>query len=355
MSCDSYLKVLLVLDHAPDYREKFLRQLGLQCSLTVLAQSCEKDSLMAPVERIGYEYIECQSIRFKSFRWFSGFYRLLHKDNWDVICVAFNPHHPWRFVPFLLSSKLRNKWIWWGQIYGRSKSKILTKIRKKLLSKSKGALVYSQSIQRILNKELPFLPVLSFNNSQASRSDYEKIPFRSRNDCGLRFLFVGRPQNRKRLHVLIEIAKKFPDISIRLVGPGMIEFVKKICNELPRNVECYAEASGHLLRSHFEWCDLVANPGHLGLLAVNSACHCRGILVEKKVVHAPEVILAKEASQLFIDFDDYDEVGLIIEKLTKNSEIIENYGLSLYQNGKDRYSIENMVIAHLDIFNKILS
>ena len=66
------LNVLLVLDHAPDYRETFFRELALLTRLTVVAQSCEDDGLAAPLERKGYEYIEIPTKRVAGIYWQLG-------------------------------------------------------------------------------------------------------------------------------------------------------------------------------------------------------------------------------------------------------------------------------------------
>lgn len=345
------MRVLLVLDHAPDYREEFLRQLSCSCSLTVIAQPCEPDGLMPPSERIGYRYIESNTSSIGPFRWFCGFSKLLARD-WDTICVAFNPHHPWRLLPFLLRRSYRKKWVWWGQVYGKSNSKVLSSIRQYFLGSSRAVLVYSKEIQDRLTKELPGISIKSFNNTQASLSDYKRLPFRSNGDGLVRLLFVGRPQDRKRLHVLVNLARERSDVRIRLVGPVMQQYMRNTSLGNIPGVDCFDGAKGDALLSHFEWCDLVANPGHLGLLAVNAAQHFRPIAVQNNVVHAPEVILAREANQVFLNFDNAQEIDSLIQKI-KSAGWLQDKAESLHLIGRHRYTIENMVQVHIDLFSSL--
>lgn len=339
-------KALLYLEHAPDYREAFLRELSEFFELTVVAQSCEADGLRAPTHRIGYRYIELNNTFGKSIRFNFQLPRIIKDVNPDIICVNLNLRHPIRVFNFIFKSK--EKWIWWGQVYGRNKSPLLDNFKKYLIRNSAGALVYSDDIVAKLNMS----NVKSFDNSQYSRKDYIQLENNIEKSV-LKCLFVGRPQKRKRLELIINIAKKRKDLEFRLVGPSMEDFFKDTI--LPNNVELFPAASGNELQKHFKWCNIVVNPGHVGLLVMNSACHNRPIVIDSKVEHAPEVILAKEANQHFIDFLNEREINDFFDELIKNPNNIISKGEELYNYSINKYTIEEMALKHKIMFEEVIN
>lgn len=343
-------RVLLVLDHAPDYREEFLAELATRCRLTVLAQPCRMDGLTEPGKRSDYEYIPGLTRKFGPLRWMPGFSQILHSEQWDVLCVALNFRHPWRFIPFLLSPGLRRRWLWWGHVYGRNESSLLAAIRRWFLKRGAGVLVYSEEIAARLSNESASIKALSFNNTHSRKGDYVSAPLRDDGGSEARFLFVGRPQERKRLHVLVDMARRRPDVRVRLVGPSMESFAAEHLGGVPDNVELFGAAHGKELTNHFEWCDMVANPGHIGLLAVNAAEHGRAVAVQEGVTHAPEVALAREAGQVFLDFEDSERVDRLIETIKGNRRWLKDLSARIAEIGREKYTIEYMVEKHLEAF-----
>lgn len=348
---DNVVKVLLVLDHAPDYREDFLRLLSSYCDLTVLAQPCHVDNLAPPTERKGYKYIELAPRVFGPLRWLTTPGAVLDWQAFDVLCVAWNPRHPWRIVPLLRRPWLRRRWIWWGQVYGRSGNLVLRLVRRVLIRLSSGALVYSEDIAKRLAAELNSVPVMSFNNSSTLRRDFRACPWSDADRP--RFLFVGRPQDRKRLDRALALARRYPEVLFRFVGPGMLDFLSQLMCPLPDNVEVFDRATGKELERHFECSQLVINPGHLGLLAVNAAQHRRGLAVQSDARHAPEVILAQQAGQIFMDFDDPQETSTLIATVQQQPERIRRLGLRIQEVALARYTVENMVEVHLAMFRAV--
>lgn len=344
----SNLKILFYLDHAPDYREAFLQNLSQYYNLTVIAHSCEKDGLKPPAFRKGYKYIELNKTIGNKIRLNVEFSKILGEVKPDVICVALNLRYPFRILKFLTNIELRKKWIWWGQIYGRNNNPVFNKLKIGLIRKSAGALVYTDNI---VNK-LGMKNIQSFDNSQYSHKDYVKLKNDFKNSV-LKCLFVGRPQPRKRLEIIINIAQKRKDLFFRLVGPGMIDYFKDI--EVPSNVELFPAAHGKILRQHFKWSNLIVNPGHLGLLVMNSASHNRAIVIDSKVNHAPEVILAKKTNQYFIDFTDDVEVNNFFDELIENPTSLISKGEQLFKYSIKKYTIEEMVRKHRLMFDRIIA
>lgn len=347
-------RVLLVLDHAPDYREEFLADLAGKCRLTVMAQPCHMDGLTEPVKRSGYEYLPCPTRKIGPLRWMSGFSQRLRAEPWDVVCVALNFRHPWRFLPFLLSRRVRKRWLWWGHVYGRNETRFLATVRRWFLERGAGVLVYSEEIAARLAHESRKIRAMSFNNTHSRRDNFIAAGVRGEGASEARLLFVGRPQERKRLDLLVDIARRRSDVRVRLVGPSMDGFVRERLGELPANVELYGAAHGDTLARHFQWCDMVANPGHIGLLAVNAAEHGRPVAVQEGVRHAPEVALAREAGQVFLNFEDPESVDWLIDKIKGDRRWLAELAARISAIGQEKYTIEYMVDKHLEAFVAVL-
>lgn len=335
------MKVLFLIDHAPDYRESFLRKLAEFCDLNILAHPCEKDNLKPPSERKGYTYYELDKTVGGKIRWNLQHEKLIKEINPDVICVALNLRYPLRIMTFLRNRKHRMKWIWWGQIFGRNDNLFLIRFKKYLVSKAIQSLVYTEDIK----SKLAVPKVISFNNSQFSESEYIKL--QNIKSETLNCLFVGRPQKRKRLNLLIDLAERRKDISIRIVGPGTKEFFNQ---PMPPNVELYPSAHQKELVNHFKWSNVVLNPGHVGLLAMNAACHRRPIIIDSKVNHAPEVILAKEANQYFVDFNNTESLDGLLNDLKSNHLLLDAKGQELFDTAMKKYTIEKMADKHMAAF-----
>lgn len=342
-------KVLLVMDHAPDYREDFFRELGKKVDLTVVAQPCEPDSLTPPIKRYGYTYIEKPSKKLFGLIWQRDLKTILNKEKWDIICCDLNLRHLKRVLIFLSNSALWNRWIWRGQIFGRNKSWILDKIRNFLLKKSGGCLVYTDEIAENVQKKFR-IKTYSFNNTQVKEKDFRKGIFDYHS--GIRLLFAGRNQPRKKLERLVHLATRREDVSIKMIGPGMhnIEIPEFLKNS--GKIKRYGYMIGNELNPHFDWADMVINPGHVGLLALNAAKHGKGIVIDSKSQHAPEYIIAKEAKQPFIAFDDDKEVDQFIDDIIKNRWKLKKWGNNLQAIAKEKYTVEHMAKVHLDVFKK---
>ncbi len=341
------MKVLFIIDHAPDYRESFFRGLSEHCDLTVFSHPCEPDGLSAPGQRVGYEYIE-GPLRRKGPFFFLSDGTLPAVSEYDVLCVDFNPRHLWRIGLFLRNKALWKKWVWWGHIYGRSDNFILEQIRLFVLKKSASVLAYSDSIADHLRNKLRDTPVISINNTQVKKSDFMNLSWPPSDS--LKFIFVGRPQERKRLDRIVKLAEWYPSTFWRLIGPDMKEFMQNHFGSLPDNIECFGKTTGNALVSHFEWCHAVVNPGHMGLLVSNAAKHGRPVLVQENERHAPEIILAREADQPFVNFDSREITKRLFSDLSADPGILIDAGERLQETAKQNYTIENMVEKHLEGF-----
>lgn len=345
------MKVLLVLDHAPDYRESFLRQLGNRVELTVVAQPLEPDGLCPPKVRSGYSYVELSSRDLLGFRWQSRLMSLFRGDAWDVICCDLNLRHLARIVSFSFVSSARSRWVWRGHVYGKNNSVLFHVIKKYLLRRGCGCLVYSDIVAERVARDFK-IDAVSFNNSQVSIEEFMLGAFDQHTE--IRFLFVGRNQPRKKLFRLIDLVRRHNDIRLRMVGPSMdsLSIPQDLIDE--GRVEVFGKTMGNELVPHFKWADMVVNPGHVGLLAINAARYGKGIVIDSLSQHAPEYWIAKESCQPFIPFESEAVVDRFIDHIRKNRWKFAQWGEQLQDIAKRKYTIEFMADAHIKVFTSVV-
>lgn len=346
------MKVLLILDHAPDYREIFLRELSKYVDLTVVAQPCERDGLAPPDNRSGYFYAQLPTVRWLGINFQPGLKQLLGREDWDVVCCDLNLRHPTRLFLFLAFRAYRRKWIWRGHIYGKKKSIGLQILKKYLLQNGVGCLAYSEPIAARVFSDFG-VKSFSFNNTQVGENDFLSGVFEEHSE--LRFLFVGRNQPRKKLKRLISLVQRHKDLYVRFIGPGMesLDVPPSLIDS--GNVKIFGKMMGTDLIAHFNWADIVANPGHVGLLTINAAKHGKGIIIDSKSHHAPEYWIAKESGQPFISFDNEKVVDRFVEHVRNNRWRLKQWGKQLQNVAKQKYTIEYMAKVHCQAFKNTIA
>jgi glycosyltransferase involved in cell wall biosynthesis len=99
--------------------------------------------------------------------------------------------------------------------------------------------------------------------------------------------------------------------------------------------------------NHFEWAYAVFNTGGAGLMVMNSARFGRPIFIDIDSHHGPEIQLAKDASQIFLNFGDEKEVDNLIEKCIENRQFLVEKGNCLAQVMKEKYTVEYMAQQYL--------
>lgn len=346
------MKVLFILNHAPHYREYFLRKLGQNIDLTVFAKPCSTENLIEPDERKNYKYFESFSnkvltkfglqLNFKEWK--------LLQENWDIIILSWDLHHVLRYVYFILTRN-KKKIIWMGHIYGTNSSRWMRILRKSLINKSAGVLTYSELIEQKLINDGIRVPVKSFNNSEVSETDIKILPFNFI-ERKLKMLYVGRYQERKRLDRLVDLAKRRKDVEIIIAGNNMENLVK-VFPEIDNltNLNIKGSVLGAELSAVMGWSDIIVNPGHLGLLVINGARFGRPIIIDEESKHAPEVIVAKEAMQFFVNWSDIKVVDEQIDSLINNRKLIIEASKRIVEIVRSKYTIEYMVQTFMEAIN----
>ena len=347
------MKVLLCVDHAPLYREPFFSGLAKECDLTVIASDGVDLKLAYPKVREGYRYLQLEKKSiFKYFLWQKGLVNEVLNNDYDVVCMSFNLRHLDRMLAFFFYRHRAKSWVWRGHIFGGFNNKIVNKFRIFLLRRARATLVYSELITTRLSA-LGYSGAVSFNNSEVLSDDFRAPVKRFLGKSGFRLLFVGRAQKRKKLERLVGLAKRRKDVFVRLVGPGMDELDLSNSDGNQGNIEVFPQTTGPELDHHFEWCDFVANPGHVGLLVMNSARYGVPIVIDNNSSHAPEVWLAREANQVFISWGDDEVVDSFLGSLSAGEIDLFRVGLELQTVACSKYTVEHMVTQHLLVFKDV--
>lgn len=347
------LKVLMILEFAPDYRESFLRMLGDECELTVIAQSCDLVNLNAPENRKNYKYIETASKKRFGFFFQKSLKEIIYQENFDVICSSCNFKYLSRLLIFFSDKKIRSKWVWRGQVFGKNSNSAFLTIKSWIFSKANYLLTYSNFEAEKISQINKKIRAVSYNNSEVSLSEFRlsKMP----KGKSLNLLFVGRYQQRKKIERLFQIAAELEYVQIRLVGPGMKNIKLPENLNITNRVEIFNGVRGEGLNQHFDWTHIVVNPGHLGLLVLNAARHNKAIVVDKRSDHAPEVEVAYNSHQPFIDFSNLREAKSFFNSLLGNTQALSSWANDLQLYAKKEYTIEHMVETHMNVFNIVSS
>jgi len=330
------ITVVYIINYAPNYRDVFLQELGKYVDLTVISFNGIHVNLKDPEKRMGYNYIELPQKRFLNisfnideFKEAGGCY--------DVIIIGYNLRNPFR----LLNLVRRKRVILEGLMYGKNNNFLIKMARRFVINFAEGVLVYSNLVKEKLEKEVS-KPIISFNNTSFQKADIEILPL-EKNIEKLHILWVGRYQKRKKIERLIHLAEIDDRVKVRLVGPGLRENVESSKD----NIQVFEGAYGEELKAHFNWSHVVFNPGGAGLLIMNAGRFGRPIFIDNNSHHGPEIQLAIEANQKFLNFAVEKEVKELVSRCIENPDILQKKGLILAEKLSDRYTVEFMAQQYL--------
>lgn len=339
------IKVLYFLNHAPNYRDIFLSELGKYIDLTAVFYPGAEAKLKDPDKRENYQYIIPKTKRFLNIHFNLKEFTLANGD-YDVIIVGYSLWYPFRMLN-LFRRNPNKRIISTGIFFGRNQDALTKILRKLLVERSEGILAYSDIVKNKLLKEGVTKPIISFNNTSFKESDIEPLPIPALADK-LNILWVGRFLPRKRVERLYELAKIEPRINVRIIGPGNREFFKGYPGL--SNFELFDAAYGNDLKGHFQWSHLVFNPGGAGLLVMNAARFQRAIVIDNNSHHGPEIQLAINADQDFIDFSDREVVLGFIDYIFNNPSYLQEKAEIICEE-MHNFTIEHMVAQYLKAIN----
>lgn len=346
------VKVLLILNNAPNYPEEFLRQLAQKVNLTVVASPCGPDNLTDPDVRGPYTYYEIRRTETKIAFYQPGLLKVIGGKRWDIVCASANLKNLSVLLAFIFLSNLRRRWLWWGHIVNRKAPYTVYDKKLRLLRRGAGFLVHSEDVADKIRAHGE-RRVTSFNNTDIKRSDF-KAPHIPVSRDQVRFLFVGRIVARKNLDLLIQQARRREDIQVRIVGAGW-QRLDIGPEHAPNNVEFPGPLTGNALDEHFEWSHVAVSPGPVGLLVLTAAQHGRGIVLQSDCDHGPEARLANDTGQPRKDFQSNSDIDSLIREIKGNAEILREWANRLQGEAMRSYTIDHMVRAHLQAFRQITS
>lgn len=331
-------KVLYLINYAPNYRDKFLTELAKYVDLTVTAYPGEEANLTDPKTRIGYRFILLKRKKIFGFN-FNLLEFTLANGDYDVVIVGYTLWNPLRMINLFRKKK---RVICEGLIYGRSNNVLTRFLRRVFIESSEGVLVYSEMVKNKLSRETD-KPIIVFNNTSYSKSEIRPLKIPRLVDV-LNIVWVGRYQDRKKIERLYDLAKFDKRVNVRLIGPGIKEaFLNR--SKLD-NLDIFDAAYGLDLERHFLWSHMVFNPGGAGLLIMNAARYGRSIVIDSNSYHGPEIQLAIDASQDFIDFSNLSVVKKYIDNLFVNKNYLYEKSCLLTKK-MSNYTVEHMARKYL--------
>lgn len=334
-------KVLYLINNAPLYREKFLRELGHVTDLKVVAGR-SPTNLKEPIERKGYKYEEFPTegkipIYFNIRKIISSI-----KYNPEVVIIGWNLHDLSRYILYLIFKLMKKKIIFTGIYYGNSNGSLKKTIMKYILNNSDGVLAYSNVIYKKLKSDGIRTKILSFNNNDIDEFYEKKFIKESK---GLNISYIGRQQERKKIERLIEYVNDNKDIHLHLIGPGMSMYEDLNIENLTIHEEMYETQLTEYLLSTI---DLICVPGPSGLITLTAAQHGIPLLVDKYSNHGPEVSIAYESDQEFTDWTNFEEISQKL-KAFEDYNYRKTKGKNLQDLAMKRYNIKFMTSIYMEM------
>jgi len=278
-------------------------------------------------------------------------------SQFDVVVSMFDLHWLSNIWPVFFKKNV--KFLFWGHGFG--KNKLGNKIRKWLIHKSDGLILYNEQRKKELAQAGISVDKLYVANNtiavtNAGRAETVKN----------QFLFVGRLQQRKRVDILIRafaLAKnQLADNSVFLsiVGDGEErQSLEQLSRELA--VEPYCTFHGALnddemLKRQFEKSFAYVSPGAMGLGINHAFAYGIPTLSNKSVKHGPESWVLNEKNSLWIDAQaDDDQVSLLAKQmisLATNGALAESLSKQAYKDYEQFCSMEVMANGFCHVFEQ---
>lgn len=206
------VRVLFQQPVCPAYRRDFFEQLSGLTDLTVLAgyQSNEDRplrSIAAGPEWLALRHNAVGPAGVHHLRLHDGD---LDLSRYDVVVVNFNPRHTASLRVFHAAGRQSVPRVWWGQIWSWSSSKRNLALRRRLMNRCDGVIVYTPRERRMAAAIGVTSPVVSMNNSCLDAATlstrYEALPAAA--PRGARFLFLGRLTDKSRYRWILRLARR---------------------------------------------------------------------------------------------------------------------------------------------------
>lgn len=338
------LKVLLLTNTIPHYRESIYSGLAEKVDLTIITNSTIK-------EQENKKYIH-RTIPFKKkgpFYFHSDLYNTAQK--FDVVIVMFDIS--WlSYMNLVLRKKRSYKIILWGigvstkSGFGKESSQIIEKARYFIARRADSLLFYSEfPVNRYLERGVKESNIFIAHNTIKCDYIYKHVENRVRDT----FLFVGTLYPSKKIDILLEsfkrVHKQIPNyIKLKIIGKGSeSEFVKTWIaeNEMSDRVFLEGEKRGRELEEYFERALATISPGQAGLAVLESFSYGVPFVTSSDAITGGERLNIKngETGYLFDSEKDLDSLLLDMVSDPKSDSFYEN----IYNYYREKRQPSNMV------------
>lgn len=159
-------------------------------------------------------------------------------------------------------------------------------------------------------------------------------------------LFCGSLYPDKKLDLLVEscdyIRGKVPDFAVVIIGDGpSMPFLKEAQQTRPW-LNLVGVKKGLEKAAYFRCCDVMLNPGLVGLHIVDAFCAGLVMVTTNEARHSPEVAYLKNGINGFSTDDSPSAYGDAVVRLLTDSSTLNRMKSAAFSDS-DFYSLENMV------------
>lgn len=337
--------VVILQGEIPSYRVPFFNSLGSQegIVLTVVHSGKRSERISSHFNEIHVPKIGLAGIKFQLF----SFRQLL---TFDVIIIPLDVS--WVSSVLLCFLCKPKSYLLWG--HGLGRSPMANRIRAWLIRKSAGVILYGDETRRDFSN-LTDKIFIAPNTIEVTHPSF--------NDANERhvFLYVGRPQARKKVHELFEA---FADIEDKLDSSIVIEIVGEEDDELKvavkRNkLEHRVRFLGEIredaeLRPIFHRALAYVSPGHVGLGVLHSFAFGVPVVTRRESDHAPEFHnLVHEKNAILYD-GSISGLSSVLLRFANDQELSKKLGYQGYCLYSNNRSMKGMVSGFLKAINSMI-
>lgn len=276
-------------------------------------------------------------------------YKMPALDQYDVVVSMFDLHWFRNILAVLLPRK--NRFLFWG--HGMGKNTTGNKLRKWLIKKSDGFILYNQQRRNALINDNIDANKLFFANNTINVPNFGR-----NNNNRHNLIFVGRLQARKRVDILIKAyalaLKQLPesnDSRVIIIGDGEEETALKVLAQ-NLNITSQCEFLGAIsdnerLKEQFDQALAYVSPGAMGLGVNHAFAYGVPTLSNKQCKHGPEIWVLNDENSLWIDTNNDEEqitqFAQHIKTLLSNNALAEKLGIQAFIDYQNHCSMEKMV------------
>lgn len=332
-------KVVILQGQIPLYRIPFFNRLGSQrdTALTVIYSGGVIGNVALNFGAVHVRFFKLAGLKFQ----------LLPIDRiWRAHVVILPLDVSWLSTILVCMVRRKKSFLLWGHGFG--KRRLANRVRSWMVRKSAGVILYGDT-HRPEFASLTSHIFIAPNTVDVTNSGFDA------NSSRYTFLYVGRPQARKKIEELVEaflrILDKIPSsISIEIVGsqnPLVAEIVKE--RKIEDRVRFLGEVTDDsVLKQVFHRALAYVSPGHVGLGVLHSFAYGVPVVTRREADHAPEFHnLANEKNALLYD-GSISGLAAILLRLALNENLSRTLGFQGYCLYRDKRSMDIMVRGFVD-------